>query len=93
MDKTQIEYVANLSRLKLTETEKELFVNQLLSVFGHINKLNEIDTKDVTPMANAIDLKNVFRNDVNTPSIGQQQALENSPSKTQDFFKVPQVLD
>ncbi|MGR3177263.1 MAG: Asp-tRNA(Asn)/Glu-tRNA(Gln) amidotransferase subunit GatC [Candidatus Anammoxibacter sp.] len=93
MDKTQIEYVANLSRLKLTETEKELFVNQLLSVFGHINKLNEIDTKDVTPMANAIDLKNVFRNDVNTPSIAQQQALENSPSKTQDFFKVPQVLD
>ena len=93
MDKTQIEYVANLSRLELTETEKELFVNQLLSVFGHINKLNEIDTKDVTPMANAIELKNVFRNDVNVPSISKQQALENSPSKTQDFFKVPQVLD
>lgn len=93
MDKTQIEYVANLSRLNLTETEKELFLKQLLSIFDYINKLNELDTKDVSPMANAIELKNVFREDINTSSISKQQALENSPAKTQHFFKVPQVLD
>lgn len=93
MDKTQIEYVANLSRLNLTETEKELFLEQLENVFSHINKLNELDTTDVKPMTNAIELINVFRKDLNSSSISKQQALKNSPAKTDHFFKIPQVLD
>lgn len=93
MDKIQIEYVANLSRLKLPETGKELFLEQLSSIFDYVNKLNELDTRDVEPMVRPIEFKNVFREDVKTQSISKQQALENSPIKTQHFFKVPQVID
>ena len=93
MDKTQIEYVANLSRLNLTESEKELFLNQLSNIFSHINKLNELDTTDVKPMTNAIELVNIFREDINSYSLSKKQALKNSPAKTDHLFKIPQVLD
>jgi len=93
MDKSTIEYVANLSRLKLTENEKELFQNQLIDIFKYINKLNELDTENVIPMTNGINISNVFRKDLKVASISKQHALQNSPSKTSDFFKVPQILD
>lgn len=93
IDKNKIEYVASLSRLNLPETEKVLFLDQLFNIFGHINKLNKLDTKDVVPMANAIELNNVFRDDVKTASIPKQQVLGNAPSKTPHFFKVPQVIE
>ena len=93
IDKNKIEYVASLSRLNLPETEKDMFLDQLFNIFDYINKLNKLDTKDVAPMANAIELNNVFRDDVKIASILKQQALGNAPSKTPNFFKVPQVLD
>lgn len=93
MDKAQIENIAYLSRLELTESEKELFLHQLLHVFDYMDRLNELDTTDVVPMVNGIALENVFRGDFNNVSIATSQALENAPAKSRDFFKVPQVID
>ncbi len=59
----QIEQVASLSRISLTDEEKDIFREQLTDILGYIEKLNELDTDDVQPMAYATSLRNVFRED------------------------------
>ena len=93
IDIKQIEQVANLSRIKLTDNEKNVFREQLTSILGYIEKLNELDTDDVQPMAYATSIKNVFREDQQESSFPRQKILELSPSSVNGFFKVPKVLE
>ncbi len=93
IDIKQIEQVANLSRIKLTDNEKNVFREQLTSILGYIEKLNELDTDNVQPMAYATSIKNVFREDQQGSSFPRQEILELSPSSANGFFKVPKVLE
>lgn len=93
LDIKQIEQVATLSRIKLTDDEKIFFRDQLTGILGYIEKLNEIDTDNVQPMAYATSIKNVFREDQQTSSFPRQKILELSPLSTNGFFKVPKVLE
>ena len=85
--------VALLSRLKLTDAEIELFTTQLGQVLGYVDLLNELDTTDVTPMAHATDIANVFRDDELIPSLPRAAALANAPKSDGKFFVVPQILE
>ena len=89
----EIEYIANLSRIALTDEEKKTFKKQLTNILDYIKKLNELDTDTVEPMAYATDLKNVFRKEELTPSLSRQKILNLSPSNVNDFFKVPKVIE
>ncbi len=89
----QIEQVAGLSRIMLTDEEKNIFREQLTDILGYIEKLNELDTDDVQPMAYATSLQNVFREDKQESSFARQEILELSPSSTNGFFKVPKILE
>ncbi len=93
IDIKQIEQIANLSRIKLTDDEKDIFREQLTDILGYIEKLNELDTDDVQPMAYATSIKNVFREDQQESSFPRQEILELSPSSANGFFKVPKVLE
>ena len=93
IDIKQIEQIANLSRIKLTDDEKDIFREQLTDILGYIEKLNELDTDDVQPMAHATSIKNVFREDQQKSSFPRQEILELSPSSANGFFKVPKVLE
>jgi len=93
IDIKQIEQIANLSRIKLTDEEKDIFREQLTDILGYIEKLNELDTDDVQPMAYATSIKNVFREDQQKSSFPRQEILELSPSSANGFFKVPKVLE
>ena len=94
IDKTIVKHIAHLSRLELNEEELASYSSQLTSILSYINKLNEIDTKDVLPTSHAIStLKNVFRKDVLKPSLGTEAALDNAPSKEDGFFSVPQIIE
>ncbi len=93
IDIKQIEQIANLSRIKLTDDEKDIFREQLADILGYIEKLNELDTDDVQPMAYATSIKNVFREDQQESSFPRQDILELSPSSANGFFKVPKVLE
>ena len=93
IDIKQIEQVANLSRIKLTDNEKNVFREQLTDILGYIEKLNELDTDNVQPMAYATSIKNVFREDQQGSSFPRQEILELSPSSANGFFKVPKVLE
>lgn len=89
----QAEKVAHLARLDLTDAELELFSGQLSSIVGYIQKLNELDTTNVEPLAHCQPVHNVFRDDSVRPSLDVEKAMENAPDRVDDYFKVPQILD
>ncbi len=88
-----VEYVAKLTRLDVTDSEKEKFTGQLNDILGYIDKLNELDTKGVAPMSHAIAVTNVLREDKMIESLGTQKALANAPDARGEFFRVPKVID
>ena len=87
-----VEHIAKLARLEFTEAEKEKFTYQLNQILAHIEKLNELDTTNVEPLSQVIELKNVFRKDEVKPSYPREEMLKNAPAKTEKFFKVPKVI-
>lgn len=93
IDKKTIDHVALLARLELSEEEREILTTQLEDILKYIEKLKELDTSQVEPMAYAATTKNVFREDETRPSIDVEDALKNAPSRAEDFFKVPKVID
>ncbi|MDD3905344.1 MAG: Asp-tRNA(Asn)/Glu-tRNA(Gln) amidotransferase subunit GatC [Candidatus Omnitrophica bacterium] len=94
IDAKVVKHVAHLGRLELDDKELELYSGQLASILTYISKLNEIDTKDVVPTSHALaTLKNVFRKDVLRQSLTPDEALANAPSRDDDFFKVPQIIE
>lgn len=88
-----LDHVALLARLKLSESEKELFPGQVRSIIEYMDKLNELDTTDVEPTAHIHPIKNVFREDKLTPSISQDIAMQNAPDKTGSFYRVPKIIE
>lgn len=93
IDIAQTRQVAKLARLALNDEELAKFSTQLNDILGYIEKLNEVDTENVEPLAHCLAVKNVFRDDIVKPSLGTQKALANSPAETSEFFKVPKILD
>jgi aspartyl-tRNA(Asn)/glutamyl-tRNA(Gln) amidotransferase subunit C len=88
-----VEYVARLARLEITDKETEKFTAQLNDILGYIGKLNELDTTGVEPMTHAIAVTNAFRDDRIIDSIGTEKALANAPDGRGEFFRVPKVID
>lgn len=89
----EIDHVALLARLKLSDNEKNLFSRQLDTTIAYIDKLNELDTTNVRPTAHVLPIKNVFREDKREPSLPQDIALQNAPDKDDGFYKVPKIID
>lgn len=89
----QVEYIANLSRIELTEEEKRLFTTQLDAILEYINKLNQCDTSSVSDIPHAALHTNIFREDVVTPSLPRHEALANAPEQAHGYYKVPRIID
>lgn len=88
-----IEYVANLARLELTEAEKTGFGGQLEQVLGYVEKLKEVDVEGVEPMAHPIPLVNVMRPDERRPSLPHDDAMANAPKAVNGLFQVPKIVE
>lgn len=87
-----VEYVANLAKLELTQEEKIKFQKELDNIIKYIDQLNELNTDNVPITSHVIPLKNVLREDKVLPSLAQDKALANAPQKKDGFFKVPKVI-
>lgn len=87
-----VEHIAGLARLELTEDEKGQLTAQLNSILAYMEQLNKLDTTAVEPLSHVIELSNVFREDVVKPGLETEEALENAPARTEKFFKVPKVV-
>ena len=93
LTKDDIDHVAGLARLELTESEKEEFTRDLNAVFGLMGKLKQLDTAGMKPMSNPVSLQNVFRADRSSSSLGTDKVLANAPDRMGGFFKVPKILE
>lgn len=89
----EVEHIASLAKLKFNDAEKEKLQGELNKVLEYIDKLNELDLTNVEPLENINETENVFREDEAKTGLTKEEALKNAPSKTDNFFKVPKVLD
>ena len=88
----EVEYVARLARLKLSEEERELFTGQLNAILEYMEKLNELDTEGVEPTYHVVHHTNAFREDEVGKSSPREEIMENAPQREGEFFKVPRVI-
>lgn len=93
ISKQEVEHVAHLARLNLTEEEKEQFTKQLDSILNFAQKLNELDTENVEPTSHVLPLVNVMRDDVPHESLPVEEALQNTAEHQDGQVKVPSVLE
>lgn len=93
IDANLVEEVAFISRLELSQAEKESFPRQLSQVFQYVERLCEVDTEGVEPTIHVIPTENVFREDKVRPSLPQKEALRNAPDKEDGYFKVPRIVE
>jgi aspartyl-tRNA(Asn)/glutamyl-tRNA(Gln) amidotransferase subunit C len=89
----EVEHVANLARLELSETEKEQFAGQLNAILKYAEKLNGLNTDGIEPTSHVLPLANVMREDVVKPSWPIEKVLLNAPEEEDGQFKVPAVLE
>ena len=93
ISKQDVEHVAKLARLEITETEKDAFSQQLSSILTYVEKLKTLNTKGVEPTATILEQVNVFREDKARPSLPLEKALANAPEQSGGFFVVPKIIE
>jgi aspartyl-tRNA(Asn)/glutamyl-tRNA(Gln) amidotransferase subunit C len=103
----EVQHIAHLARLELSEEELEKYSRQLSDILTYMDKLNELDTSNIEPTSHVIPLKNVFREDKAQITLSVDEALKNAPEvakvtvsvaketgeKTANFFKVPRIIE
>ena len=93
LDRAQVEQIALLARIGLTDEEVELFRDQLSQILEQFQVLSELDTTGVPPTGHAVDLRDVMREDEDEASLAQEDVLSNAPRQEGEFFRVKAVLE
>ncbi len=86
-----VEHVAKLARLDITEEEKVKFSKQLGDVLKYVEQMNEVDTSNVEPLSHVVDFNNVMREDEIHYDCTKEQLMMNAPDEENGFFKVPKI--
>ena len=92
LSKKEVEHVAWLAHIELSDKEKDLFTEQFNQILDYFKKIDKINTKDVEPTYHVLDLKNVSRKDETKPSLTTEEALRNAPKKEKKFLKAPRIV-
>lgn len=90
--KKEMENLAMLARLELSEDEKEVYTTELNTILRFIEKLNQLDTKNIASTVQPIPISNVFREDVVGNTLEQEKALQNAPDKKDGHYRVPSIM-
>ena len=90
--RSDVEKVALLARLQLSEAEISRMTEDLGKILAYVDQLAELETDAIEPMAHAVELSNVFRDDQVQPSLPREAALGNAPKADDECFRVPAVL-
>ncbi len=93
ISRAEVEHVARLARLGLTDVEIDLMAGQLNRILEAIGQLQSVDTSSVGPTAQVIALENVMRDDVARPGISREAALANAPLREEALLRVPVILE
>ncbi|MCX6806711.1 MAG: Asp-tRNA(Asn)/Glu-tRNA(Gln) amidotransferase subunit GatC [Candidatus Berkelbacteria bacterium] len=93
LSKDEVEHIAKLSRLALTDKEKEKFREQISSILDYVKELDKVDTKNTEPIANITGLTDIVREDEIKPSMSREKLLKNAPAKENGYIKVKRVKE
>ena len=93
LTREQVEHVAKLARLKLSEDELKRYTTQLSDILGYVEQLNKLDTKGIEPTSHAVEVPTPFREDEPKPCLSPEEALANAPERHGDYVKVPRVIE
>lgn len=92
ISRQEVEKVALLGRLRLSEAELQTMTSQMGDILGYVELLDELDTDGVEPMVHALEVHDVFRDDSVRESLPREQALANAPDADEECYRVPAVL-
>lgn len=92
IDKTTIDYLAKLARIRLYGDEIERLLSDLESIIGYVSQLNQLQTDNIEPAKHVLPFFNVCRKDTKKQSLPVEEVLKNAPEKAGKFFKVPGIL-
>lgn len=92
LSRDDVEKVSLLARLRLTDVELDRMTDQLSQIVGYVEQLGQLKTDDIEPMAHAVEISNVFADDVIQPSLDRSDALANAPKRDEECYRVPAVL-
>jgi aspartyl-tRNA(Asn)/glutamyl-tRNA(Gln) amidotransferase subunit C len=93
ISREEVQHVARLARLSLTDEELERMREQLDAILAYIDKLRELDVEGVEPTSHAVPLVNVMRDDDIRPVLPQEAALANAPDRAGELFRVPRIIE
>ncbi|HYB92705.1 MAG TPA: Asp-tRNA(Asn)/Glu-tRNA(Gln) amidotransferase subunit GatC [archaeon] len=92
ISREQVEHVAWLAKIELSEEEKELFTKQFNEILGYFKKMDKLDTNNVPPTSHVLDLVNVFREDKVKPSLTKEKSIKNAPKRKGRYLKAPKII-
>jgi aspartyl-tRNA(Asn)/glutamyl-tRNA(Gln) amidotransferase subunit C len=93
ISREDVEHVARLARLELSEVELERMRVEMSNILAYMDKLRSLDTGGVEPTSHAVPLRNVMREDEACPSLPREEMLANAPDRAGDFFRVPRIIE
>jgi len=93
LSKDEVRHVATLARLGLEPGDEEFYADQLSGILGHIDRLQELDTEDIPPTAQVVEIESRLRDDKPRACLTQEEALANAPAKVDGFFRVPAIQE
>jgi aspartyl-tRNA(Asn)/glutamyl-tRNA(Gln) amidotransferase subunit C len=93
ISRQDVQHVARLARLHLTDDELERMREQLDAILAYVDKLRQLDVEGVEPTSHAVPLVDVMRDDALAPCLTQDEALANAPDRVDAFFRVPRIIE
>jgi len=93
LTRAEVQHIAELAKLQLTEAEEALYQEQLSDILDYIQRLNTLDTEAIPPTATVLPLRSIMRDDVSRPSLPVDEILANAPARAGDSFEVRVILE
>lgn len=93
LKKEEVEHVANLARIEISQEEKQKFAEQLSAILDYVEELGEAPTKTVEPISQISGLENITRQDKTQEGLSVEKVLSNAPAKENNFIKTKQVFE
>jgi aspartyl-tRNA(Asn)/glutamyl-tRNA(Gln) amidotransferase subunit C len=93
LTREEVQRVAFLAQLRLMPEELEQLTDQLQNILQYMEKLSELDTSEVEPFSHAVDVSNIFREDIVSNTPNTDAILANAPVKSKTFFRVPKIIE
>ncbi|WP_053955906.1 Asp-tRNA(Asn)/Glu-tRNA(Gln) amidotransferase subunit GatC [Inediibacterium massiliense] len=88
-----IDHIAELSKIKLSEYEKEKMIDDFGRTIDFVDGLKEVNVDEVSPTYHVLNIENVYREDQILPSMKQDEVLKNAPKKNDGYFQVPRMIE